>query len=895
VNTAIPTFSQIKAQISAIRQKIPKARVFGIHAPGRWTGEREKRDGNQVYVIYQCDSPLAMRVALREQADATAFKVLVTNLEEKDLSEDIRLRLAKRRLYPIDSWQIVKSLFQARTVDPRLTRHPWIADMLMDLIPEEGHSMARGGFLDGETVWPLLLSRLVTFTAETPDLTSLLKWSIDGDAVERFRTAEERFRFAAIDWLKERTGPAGEVILQCVERFERPDALPLGLAMGVIFDPAVAGNLERAAGKLEERYLAGKPPDPGLMLRWSAAATEVIRLQITDPKVRAKQLQRADEILREVQAEGFAYLSSTSPLGFDQRLGKLGQELALVLEHRKWEMLEDLRHAQKAVRDHDQAGREPPHRLERTEMAMRLLRWLAERDRGDRTEPQSLAQAAVEHLRDGGFVDWARFTLYAGDPVREMSEAYARLLEEVTKIREQQSRDFAQLLRDWTAAGSPSEEVIPVERILEQIVAPLAAKAPVLLIVIDGMSIAVCRELLPDLTRDEWVSLCEPGRPFTRPGIATIPSVTETSRTSLLCGRLAQGSSGDEQNGFGAHPALLSHSRSEYPPILFHKPALQESGDAVLATEVRNEIGSSHRRIVGVVVNAVDDNLLKGEQIEVRWSRDAIKVLPALLHEARNAGRLVVLVSDHGHVLDHQTQGRSYEEGERWRIDDGRPAGDEVQVQGSRVVTAGSRLIGPWSEKIRYGSKRSGYHGGLNPQEIVVPVVVLGGIEAAPVGWNEMSLETPSWWDEPAVVVTPAGQLLPRLKPAEPPHSRTLFDLKLDREKTPQVAEGGELSEWISRLLSSPVYTEQKRLGGRAVPPDDFIGKFLALLDRRGGKMTMAALARSLDYSLPRLRGLLAVLQRVLNVDGYSVLSRDEVSDSVELNRELLLKQFDLV
>ena len=34
-------------------------------------------------------------------------------------------------------------------------------------------------------------------------------------------------------------------------------------------------------------------------------------------------LQRADEILQAVGAEGFAYLSSTSPLGFGQRLAAL--------------------------------------------------------------------------------------------------------------------------------------------------------------------------------------------------------------------------------------------------------------------------------------------------------------------------------------------------------------------------------------------------------------------------------------------------------------------------------------------------------------------------------------------------------------------------------------------
>jgi hypothetical protein len=79
------------------------------------------------------------------------------------------------------------------------------------------------------------------------------------------------------------------------------------------------------------------------------------------------------------------------------------------------------------------------------------------------------------------------------------------------------------------------------------------------------------------------------------------------------------------------------------------------------------------------------------------------------------------------------------------------------------------------------------------------------------------------------------------------------------------------------------------------VPPDDVFGNLLAALDGAGGKMTATALARRLQTPPFRLRGLLAVVQRVLNVEGYAVLGRDEPSDTVELNRDLLLRQFDLL
>jgi hypothetical protein len=530
-------------------------------------------------------------------------------------------------------------------------------------------------------------------------------------------------------------------------------------------------------------------------------------------------------------------------------------------------------------------------------MALRLLRWLGTQNLQTPAAPRSLSAAAADHLSDGGFADWARLSLRAGDAVGELSESYARLFDAVTRVREQQAQQFARLLVDWTAADSAADDLVPVEKILELFVAPLAVERPVLVIVIDGMSVAVCRELLADLARREWIALCESGRTHNRPGLATIPSVTEYSRTSLLCGRLERGAAADEQAGFTQLPALVAHCRSGSPPVLFHKVSLQESQDAVLAKEVRETIQSSHRRVVGVVVNAVDDHLLKGDQIDTRWSHDEIRVLPALLHEARNAGRLVVLVSDHGHILDCRAAFRPADGGERWRNAAGEAAADELVVQGPRVLVEGHQLIAPWSERVRYGIKKNGYHGGLSPQEMVVPIVVLSNTDNPPPGWQVQPVDVPLWWDEP-LIAPPAEQPVPRLKPATPRTRDTLFDLQ-QLEETKQEPAATKPPEgdlpWIRQLLGSPVYGEQKRLAGRGLPGDDVLTRFLAVLDARGGKLTTVALARALTFPEVRLPGLLAKVQRLLNVDGYAVLNRDDTSNTVELNRDLLLKQFDLL
>ncbi|HEX6985457.1 MAG TPA: hypothetical protein VF170_08775, partial [Planctomycetaceae bacterium] len=155
--TASPTFPLIRAQLEAVRRKVPNATAVGLRCPGRWAGEPTRSDGGQRYLIRQCDSPLAARLALREPAGEGTIRVLVTRLEDRDLGEDVLVRLAKRSLIPVDPWRIVPTLFQARQVDPRLAAHPWIADLLFESLPPGGYPPVPGGFLDAETVWPLLL------------------------------------------------------------------------------------------------------------------------------------------------------------------------------------------------------------------------------------------------------------------------------------------------------------------------------------------------------------------------------------------------------------------------------------------------------------------------------------------------------------------------------------------------------------------------------------------------------------------------------------------------------------------------------------------------------------------------------------------------------------------
>ena len=914
MTAAALTFGQIKAQVATVRKHNAHERVIGIRARGRWTGERCKPDGNESYVIEQCDSPLAMRIALRENTPADTIKVLITSLDEKDLGEDILLRLAKRRLFGIDSWQLVSAQFQAQTIDPRVSRHAWIAEHLLEVNSGEDLPPAPGGFLDAETVWAVLLERQLDLGSDQLDLLALLKWSTEAGHVDRLHATPAPFRQAMRDWLVQQLGPVATVILDCMLSQQRPDALAVGLAAGVVFNQDIRGRLDKAAGKMEERYLGGQTPDTGQVERWSAAATEVVSLQLTDdPRKRSTLLKRADEILVELQAGEYAHVSHTLPLGFDQRFARFGLLLSEAIPHAASHALVSLTEAWQAIGQHEQS-RVPDERrrLERSEMALRLVRWLGH-STGSPLSFSSLGEAAQYHATEGGFIDWARLQLRAPEPVRALSKAYGHLFDTVTAIREQHACHFAELLQDATASASSSNQLIPVENVLDTIVVPLAEHTPVLVIVIDGMSSAVCHALVADITRQDWVALCEDGHDTQRPGLAALPSVTQASRTSLLCGQLTCGDATDERQGFASHPGLLQHSRSSMPPQLFHKADVQTE-----AEEVRNAIVHPQRRVVGVVINAVDDLLAKGEQLDIRWSKDQISILPTLLHEAKAAGRVVVLLADHGHVLEHQTSGRSLEKntdgGERWRADDGLVADGELAVRGPRVLLPDShQLIAPWTECVRYGPKKSGYHGGISPQEMMVPISVLSARDAFPPGWTSVSIETPAWWQEALRQPTVQGTTASAPKPTKQQESPglPLFDLiqtqKVVQEKQADSNSGESADEasaarsakgatpaWINTLLHSPVFAQQKKLAGRTRAVDEHLAGVLTALDQAGGKLTSAALARAIATPAARLNGLIAILQRVLNIDGYQVLNRDETSDTIELNQDLLQRQFEI-
>ena len=428
--------------------------------------------------------------------------------------------------------------------------------------------------------------------------------------------------------------------------------------------------------------------------------------------------------------------------------------------------------------------------------------------------------------------------------------------------------------------------------------APISAAQPVLLLVMDGLSNSIFRELFARAASHGWAELVptSQGKPFV--GVAALPTITEVSRTSLLCGRLTTGAQAQERPGFATHPALMSTSRAEYAPRLFHKGDLADAGN--LASEVRAAIANPKQQVVGVVYNAVDDHLSGPDQLNQRWTLEDLRLLLPLLREAREARRVVIITADHGHLLEDGTTQIPGGESDRWRPGGTAASPQELALSGGRVVTSdgSNTVVCLWGESSRYAGRKNGYHGGLSPQELTVPLSIFAPLGTSLAGWSPAPPNQPEWWELPPIlqskkpaVAAASSQTKPtRKKPVQTEAQPGLFaPVDLPAPVVDAVAQ-----DWIGGLLTSPIYASQRQLAARVALQDDKMRLLLEALAERGGKLSRTALANRLALAEVRMGGLLSAVRRMLNVDQAAVLTVDEAAGSVDLNITLLQQQFKL-
>jgi len=906
--------------------------IIGLLAqPDRSIEEDLEHDGELVRVRVAESALAAREVLLDHHSDG--WTVLVTDRPDLDLGVGVLSRLVWNRLRRPDPWEAVRTRFSATGIDPGLTGpgSRELATALLAATPDGGWPAAPAGVLTRAHALSSVARTRLGLSGDVTDVVTMLRWSVLPAATTLVADLRADFGDALTDatlgWVANAAGVAEPPVRALMARGEIGELVPLGLVTHLLTDDAALDLEEQHQAKmalvrLEPRWGVAVP-SAGSLAAFGAAATAVVADLARDNRSAAhanRVLQKADSILEQIQASALAVHSDLLARGFTARLARVADALSRAVAAIGTGAATDavslsLERAWADARRH-RLGRSGSAEVQAFEAAVRLWRWLQTPETGADT---LLAERARRHLDEDAWADAAINDAFTGVDEPTLSDALRRVLEAAMARRERTDRAFAAALAASTASDTgtdsggldittdgPAERVWYLESLLPGVVLPMAKKTPVLLLVLDGMSAAAATEIVDDATaRLGWVEAGVPDTTRRSAALAVLPSVTEVSRASMLCGRLTRGQQDVERRGYEE----LTQRSARVAAALFHKKAVDSTTPGALVAEgvgaaIDDRVGLP---LVTVVLNTVDDALDRSDPSGTMWDVGAVKHLEPLLVRARAAGRTVVITADHGHVVERRqgvqrnavdmTSGRS-----RGVIGTVEP--DEVEVSGRRVLTADGRAVLAVSEGLRYGPLKAGYHGGASPAEVVVPIVVLLPDEHT----NDLALpllppQAPAWWSMAlsAAAGSPSAEgefsgirPLPRnRKGSGPDAGPTLFDELIHRGTPP--AATGQLTSTGRSVVTSEVYAAQRGVPGRLMVTDAQVAALIdALVAAPGARLPRPVVASAISLPAFRLAGALSQMQQLLNVEGFGVLRMDVDGQTVVLDDRLLREQFEV-
>lgn len=895
--------------------------VLLLRAAPQWRSEPEFtfEDKNQqiAVTVAPCATVLAVLDALASRRDGQ-YLVVLTPRETREVGDSVLALALYPEIKPVDRWDLVQNAFGAASLDPVLRKNDnrWIAEALLDAQPAGGWRRLPGSVLSrASALNRLAATRLGIEEADgSPvDAAALLQWTADRAAIETFSRLRDDERAGLVAWLSETTGGVADVIFALAGTGKIVDAIPFGLAAAALYGRPSQAPAEPVTGigealvarvRAEERYLGGMSPGIDALQAFGQASESLITRWADNGHASqaAALCERAETILAELAdtedvRQALASRSGVLQAGLDARFTALADALAAVLSavERRTPSQTALAAAEgafEAIRKHGRK-RDRDTEIRTAADAVRLARWLTVPEE----PPATLAGSATRMLRSWAWADRALGSVARPDTGRvpALAHVYAAVWERARDRRAGLDADFARKYAAWAQASSASDDLLLVENLLDRIARPVAEQRPPVIVILDGMTATAGIELADELTsRGGWLEAGrhESGR---EPVLATVPSVTAVSRTSLLTGALTAGDQAREKPGFAA---FWGRRKS----ALFHKASLAPDPGHSLSAQVRDAIASADT-VVGIVLNAIDDALDSGKQGPAHWTPDQVTYLRPVLDEARRAGRPVILTADHGHVLDRGADMTpATAESARYRT--GTPGPGEITVRGPRVVIR-EEIVAAVDEKIRYTPRHAGYHGGASLAEVVVPVItLLPSMSLLPSGWYayDAAGHAPVWWDAPVSRAAPASAPGTRADPGRPqasprrgrsapaePAGNALFELT---ETAPAAREATAAPATLGgQVFASPRMASQRQAIPR-VPAETEVTALIDALAQAGGRLSLAEAAAATGQPAVRMSRYLAQVTRLLNVDGYAVLNYAEADRLVVLDVTLLRQQF---
>lgn len=911
--------------------------LYAIYGTGE---EQQLRPENEASLrVLPVRSELDLRANMPPLAEADPRIVFLVPWTT-DIPLDLAGRFARDgRVTQVGRQTQLKKLFQVPLVSQELENHPltqWLLEQ-----PNELPYAVREQQLTEATAWGHWLARHWRLPADSGlSLDDLLGWAALDPGGPKF-VAEHggALREKLLAFLESSLGPAAPPVWRAWEMGAGRVALELALLFEVVArEPSDVASLW-----LHERLKSDLPVLEPRRLEAArtlgAAAGTALRYVETRSRKEAglvrALLKGAEARADNASIRQLLIASARLPIGFEARLDALGESLqrgagavaaaAAGSDRARTVGAESIDEAVAKLRlleghtlwDEDENVR----RVEHAQMAARLLAWLAhEKSRVVHSETSPFADAenlAGWYATEGGYVDWARRAARI-----TADTAFARgvnaVLDGADELRSQLDRRFARSAAEWLSAGRPSTRMIPIDSALERIAARFLDGNPtrrLLVLLMDGMAWAQAVELLQSLANRDMAPLtwhATTGRignaPYP-PVLAAFPTVTEISRSAFFQSKLVpsgrQEDTQKDRERFRENKLLRKYfaDHEAAPTLLLRAEGQSSHGGA--SEEARRLVADPNRRIVAVVINAIDDALKGNPATRHPWTVDKIASLDELLQEARAAGRTVLMASDHGHVPADRLKSRGAMAGggARWRPlhGDDKANDFEVELSGPDVwAPKGARAVALMADDTSRwgGSTHSGEHGGASLAEVIAPCVLVAASELqedhADEGLQVRPPLPPSWWS----YGTPVGTVQPAAPAPAPPVTKQLTLLP---EKTPTPIPPPRKKS--SRQLAAASPFARSMILAALVPDVERRSEIIKAVDfliARKGEAAASAFAGEMGKLPRQAAGFVDELRTTLNVDGFQVLRFDRASaqsvlgDRVILDRNLLETVFEI-
>jgi hypothetical protein len=370
-------------------------------------------------------------------------------------------------------------LFSAATIAPGLERVPLARYLLRPDNPTPSYG-ASVGHLTEELLWARWLSvdrGLESSASVARD--ALLAWAAHSGRGTQFSGAMEHetaagVREALLVHLG-RVGPLGPLAWRLWEAGCGADLLGFGVLCEAI---AESGQKDNAAVRmwmrlnLKSRF--GVADDEAATVADQLAESTPLALRLLQ-HTRGEQAESRQRLARDIVARADSWLDSDIrssvagsrrlPTAWHLRLAELGKALSEGAAKPNAEAVARAERLRRGLEQHETFydGSDPD--VERAEMAVRLLGWLAAPRARLETRglaPHADAETLGEWYADeDGFVDWARRRA-RGSEQGPFAAGVTAVLARVDLERTELDRRFATALAAWHAAERPSHRVVPI-------------------------------------------------------------------------------------------------------------------------------------------------------------------------------------------------------------------------------------------------------------------------------------------------------------------------------------------------------------------------------------------------------------------------------------------------